>query len=162
MSWEDGISIATRERCGVCHCVSAIGFHVPDELWRVAVPDYFRETVLCLKCFVSFADERMLRWERSIKFFPVSLALHLDYQESASPPRAWQPIETAPKDTAVLVAVERYDDKQRFVGEARFHSEARGGSWWWANENDGDYHASQIENYGRVLGWQALPDPQAV
>lgn len=78
MSWEDEISIATRERCGVCHNVSPIGFHVPDDVWLRAVPDYFRHTVLCLRCFTSFADERMLAWDREIEFFPVSLRTHLE------------------------------------------------------------------------------------
>jgi hypothetical protein len=77
MSWEEGISIATRERCGVCYRVSPIGFHVPDDVWRIAVPDYFRNTVLCVGCFTSFADERMLAWDKAIEFYPVSLRTHL-------------------------------------------------------------------------------------
>lgn len=86
MSWEDGISIATRERCGVCHRVSAVGFHVPDAVWLKAVPDYFRDTVLCLGCFVSFADERMLIWDREIQFFPMSLRTHLGSPADPAPP----------------------------------------------------------------------------
>ena len=77
MSWENGISIATRERCGVCHKVSPVGFHVPNDVWERAVPDYFRETVLCVPCFTSFADERMVAWDDGIEFYPVSLRTHL-------------------------------------------------------------------------------------
>lgn len=87
MSWEEGISIATRERCGVCHRVSAVGFHVPNNIWLRAVPDYFRDTVLCVSCFVSFADERMLAWDRDIQFFPVSLRTHLESTSLAPRPR---------------------------------------------------------------------------
>ena len=72
MSWE-AHSIATRERCGVCHRVSPVSFHVPDDLWRVAVPDYFRESIVCLTCFTSFADERLLAWDQDITFYPCSL-----------------------------------------------------------------------------------------
>jgi hypothetical protein len=78
MGWEEGISIATRERCGVCHKVSPIGFHVPNEVWLIAVPDYFRETVLCLSCFTSFADERLIAWDEAITFYPVSLRTLLE------------------------------------------------------------------------------------
>jgi len=77
MGWEEGVSIATRERCGVCHHVSPVGFHVPDDLWLVAVPNYFRNTVMCMYCFASFADERMLPWDENITFYPVSLRTHL-------------------------------------------------------------------------------------
>lgn len=38
MGWEEAISIATRERCGVC---------------QRAVPQQFRETVMCIGCFTS-------------------------------------------------------------------------------------------------------------
>lgn len=78
MGWEEGVSIATRERCGICHKVSAVGFHVPDYVWHIAVPGYFRETVMCVACFVSFADERMIAWDKRIDFYPVSLRTHLD------------------------------------------------------------------------------------
>ena len=85
MGWEEDISIPTRERCGVCHKVSAVGFHVPDKLWRVAVPDHYRDTVLCVPCFVSFADERMLPWDREIRFYPVSLRGFLTYVRDLLP-----------------------------------------------------------------------------
>ena len=78
MSWEEGISIATRQRCGVCHHVAPVSFFVPHELWRVAVPDYFRDTPMCLTCFASFADERLLAWDREIQFYPMSLRTQLD------------------------------------------------------------------------------------
>lgn len=76
MGWDE-YSIATRERCGLCHRVSPIGFHVPDDFWQVAVPHPWRSTVLCIGCFVSFADERLLPWDRVITFYPVSLRTHL-------------------------------------------------------------------------------------
>lgn len=80
MSWEDGISTATRERCGVCQRPSPIGFHVPDDMWRRVVPDYHRQTVMCIMCFASFGDERLIAWEDGIEFYPVSLRTHKESQ----------------------------------------------------------------------------------
>lgn len=77
MSWEPGISIPTRSRCGVCHKVSPVEFSVPNSFWKIAVPDYFRNAVVCLQCFISFADERLLAWDEVIKFYPKSLRTHI-------------------------------------------------------------------------------------
>lgn len=76
MGWEEGISTATRSRCGVCHHVSPVDFLAPDSVWLRVVPDYFRNTVLCVTCFASFGDERMIAWEDGIEFYPVSLLTH--------------------------------------------------------------------------------------
>lgn len=78
MSWEPGVSVATRSRCGVCHSVNPVDFWVPDDVWLHAVPDYFRETVLCLGCFTSWADERFLLWDAEICFFPRSLRSQME------------------------------------------------------------------------------------
>lgn len=78
MPWIEGESIATRERCQVCHKVSPVGFFVPHETWRRAVPRNWQNSVLCLTCFISFADERLLRWDEEIEFYPVSLRTHLE------------------------------------------------------------------------------------
>lgn len=77
MGW-DQFSIATRERCGLCHKISPVGFSVSDDLWKWAVPEQYRDTILCLGCFISFADERMLPWDLNIRLFPVSLHTHLE------------------------------------------------------------------------------------
>lgn len=76
MNFEIGKSIATRERCGICNKVSPIGFKVPDEIWEIAIPDYYRSSVMCINCFISFADERLIEWDKDIKFYPVSLRTH--------------------------------------------------------------------------------------
>lgn len=93
MAWEEGISISTRQRCGVCHQVAAVNFKVPDDLWLRAVPSYFRQTPMCISCFASFADERMLTWCADITFYPKSLAAHrgaLLRQEVSEPSEAEQ------------------------------------------------------------------------
>ncbi len=71
--------IPTRERCKVCNRISAVGFWVPNKIWEVSIPKYLQESVLCINCFVSFADEKLIEWDDEIKFFPVSLASHLEF-----------------------------------------------------------------------------------
>ena len=81
----DGIvgleAVPTRERCGVCHKISPVGFHVPNELWDAVVHPQFNNSILCLNCFISYADEKLARWDTVIKFYPVSLAAHLEVIE---------------------------------------------------------------------------------
>lgn len=69
--------IPTRERCQACDQVSAIGFWVPNEMWAEVVHPHFRDSVLCVNCFISRADEKLIDWSAEIKFWPVSLAAHL-------------------------------------------------------------------------------------
>lgn len=71
------IGISTRERCAACQRISPVGFHVPNEIWEAVVHPHFCNSILCLFCFASRADEKLIMWERDIKLFPVSLASHL-------------------------------------------------------------------------------------
>lgn len=68
--------MTTREICRACNRPSAVGFHVPDEVWEMSVPAEYRR-VLCIGCFAVFADEAGVRWDLNIELFPVSLATHL-------------------------------------------------------------------------------------
>lgn len=79
MGWVEGLLIPTRERCRVCWKVSAVGFLVPNEIWILAVPVHLREAPMCLPCFTSFADEKMIPWDRDIEFYPVSLRTHMEH-----------------------------------------------------------------------------------
>ncbi|KKK60532.1 hypothetical protein LCGC14_3023440, partial [marine sediment metagenome] len=36
---------------------------------------------ICLRCFASFADERLVPWDDDIQFFPKSLRRQMDVQE---------------------------------------------------------------------------------
>lgn len=71
---------ASREICKICFHVNTIGFHVPDDVWNVVVPEYLQPSVVCLACFTRLADEKLVAWDRKIEFFPVSLAKHLDVE----------------------------------------------------------------------------------
>jgi hypothetical protein len=68
---------ASREICKLCYQVNRIGFHVPDHIWQLVVPDGARQSVICLPCFTRLADEKLIPWDRQIELFPVSLATHL-------------------------------------------------------------------------------------
>lgn len=68
-----GQTIPTRQICGLCHRVVAVGFHVPNEIWQEAVHPHYREAIHCLSCFIERADEKLLPWDREIRFFPTSL-----------------------------------------------------------------------------------------
>ncbi len=68
----------SRELCKICYHVNPVGFHVPDQMWRSAVPVLLHNVTICLQCFVRLADEKRIRWDDDIELFPVSLATHCD------------------------------------------------------------------------------------
>ena len=63
----------SREICKLCYHVNAVGFQVPRKIWIAVVPKHVRECVVCLHCFTRLADEKQIKWEADIQFFPVSL-----------------------------------------------------------------------------------------
>jgi hypothetical protein len=71
----------TRETCKACWAPSAVGFNVPDEIWRAVRPEGLAGDVLCLACFTRLADEQLIVWDEQIEFHPVSLATHLGIRE---------------------------------------------------------------------------------
>lgn len=66
--------ICTRERCAACQQVSPVGFAVPKDVWKAVVHTNYQNSILCLLCFISRADEKLIEWEKDIKLYPVSLA----------------------------------------------------------------------------------------
>ena len=69
--------IPTRERCGVCHHISPVGFWVPNEIWEAVVHPHYIAAIHCLNCFTSRADEKLIPWDKAIKFYPISFHTHL-------------------------------------------------------------------------------------
>ena len=61
-----------REICSLCHEVSRVGFHVPDEVWELSVHRSQINSLICLRCFTRLADERGVGWDKDIKFYPIS------------------------------------------------------------------------------------------
>ena len=78
-------TIATRERCQMCHQISSVGFWVPDETWKASVHPHFENSILCIRCFSSQADEKLVEWDREIKFYPVSLVTHFQMAIGTEP-----------------------------------------------------------------------------
>jgi hypothetical protein len=60
----------TREICKRCGRTSAVGFHVPDDVW--AKVSRGRWNVLCVACFAEEGDALRVRWDADIDFYPVS------------------------------------------------------------------------------------------
>lgn len=78
----------------------------------------------------------------------------------------WYPIATwegLPTGQAnpVLLCVSDGGTHEPIVGEAWYDPEAYGGSWWWANLDSGDYHASPIieMQHGVPTFWKPMPTP---
>lgn len=69
--------IPMRETCAMCHDVSPVGFHAPDQVWQEVVHPHYQNSVICLRCFIRRADEKLVAWENGIQLFPVSLHTHL-------------------------------------------------------------------------------------
>ena len=66
----------TREICKCCGQVNAVGFAVPESVWRESVPEQLQESVVCLVCFSRWADEARVEWDADIVFHPVSRVTH--------------------------------------------------------------------------------------
>lgn len=47
-----------------------------ETTWIASLPHRFRDTVLCIACFTSFADEAGIEWAADIEFYPCSLIQH--------------------------------------------------------------------------------------
>ena len=65
-----------REICSLCHRVVAVGFHVPDDIWKVVVHQSRLHDIHCLACFIERADEKLIQWDMGISFYPVSFWTH--------------------------------------------------------------------------------------
>jgi len=72
-------TIPTRERCAHCGRISAVGFHVPDQVWSAVVHPSLADAILCVACFADMADGKLVQWDDAIRFFPVSLRSHLGF-----------------------------------------------------------------------------------
>lgn len=67
----------TREVCDRCHEISPIGFYSP--IWERVAGKRWKWSILCIMCFARLGDEKMIRWEQGLEFYPVSFATHRDF-----------------------------------------------------------------------------------
>lgn len=55
-----------RQTCKACGKRDKFDFHVPDDVWRAAVPAHLHNSVVCLACFDAFANERAVAYATSL------------------------------------------------------------------------------------------------
>lgn len=70
-------SIPTRMFCQICGKIHKIDFWVPDEIWDEAINPRYKNTHICLNCFMERADERLLPWDKEIKLMTCSMATQI-------------------------------------------------------------------------------------
>ena len=70
--------MVTREMCKMCHKENPVGFTVPYSVWKEVVPESLIDSVVCITCFTSLGDKKMVKWDVDIKFYPVSLVTHFE------------------------------------------------------------------------------------
>ena len=47
-------------------------------MWQAVMPKKYWGGKICPQCFITEADEKLVRWCEVIKFYPVSLVAHLE------------------------------------------------------------------------------------
>jgi len=72
----------TRMYCQICGHLHKIDFVVPHEIWDACIHPRFKDTHICINCFMERADEQLIKWEADIKLFPCSMATQIEIQNS--------------------------------------------------------------------------------
>lgn len=65
--------IPMRGWCAMCNQPIRVSFWVPDAIWYEAIHPSLNNSTICLNCFVTRADEKLLEWDKDIKFYPMSM-----------------------------------------------------------------------------------------
>lgn len=92
-------TVPTRPRCHCCGDVIVVDYVADDELWCAVMREKFGPGYVCIQCFASRADEKMIDWAPHVQLRPLSLAAQARLQNES---RASQP------DDAVTRAVKRF------------------------------------------------------
>lgn len=72
----------TRMFCQICGHLHKIDFWVPDTIWDEAINPKYKDTHICINCFMERADEKLLPWDKDIKLMPCSMATQIEIQNS--------------------------------------------------------------------------------
>ena len=56
-----------RQTCKACWRVDKLNFDVPDDVWASVVPPEFRDRVVCLACFDTFARKNNVDYAASLR-----------------------------------------------------------------------------------------------
>ena len=60
-----------HQYCAKCGEVIPVYFTVPLIQWQSIIPIELQDKKVCLHCFVAFAQNKELKWDTNIKFYPV-------------------------------------------------------------------------------------------
>lgn len=74
-------SIPTRSRCHYCGNVIVVDIHVDDEVWLAVFREKEGTGYICINCFASRADEKLIDWAPHVCLVPASLAAHVRVQQ---------------------------------------------------------------------------------
>lgn len=74
-------SVSTRPRCHACQSIIVVDIGVSNEMWKAVVHPSLRNTYMCINCFASRADEKMIDWAKEIELRPLSLARQVRINE---------------------------------------------------------------------------------
>lgn len=128
--------MVTREICKCCGRENPLGFHVPDDVWERAVPEPYKNRVLCIMCFDHFATAAGVDWtDTPVEFYPVS---GVYFARSEGQPVEAVAARTAP-DRPVLLKrlakrVRQLQEENRRLREA-LEVYADPDNWWYSNSN---------------------------
>ena len=73
--------VPTRSKCQNCKKVMVLYFIVPNELWYQLIKSSERSMEICIDCFASKGDEKMIDWSKDIKFYPLPFVKQVEVQE---------------------------------------------------------------------------------
>lgn len=76
-------TVPTRPRCHCCSQVIVADIEVDDELWCAVMRQTHGPGYVCLNCFASRADEKLIDWSEHIKITPISLVQQIEIQKRA-------------------------------------------------------------------------------
>ena len=71
-----------RPFCHICNDVIRVDYHVPNDVWELALHISHRGGYICLNCFTKNADERGVEWSDDIEFYPQSQLKDMQLKES--------------------------------------------------------------------------------
>lgn len=78
-------TVPTRPRCACCRQVIVVDLHVPDDLWNAVMRDP-KAGYVCVNCFASRADEKLIDWAPHITLVPLSFVAQMAIQSGALTP----------------------------------------------------------------------------
>jgi hypothetical protein len=64
--------IPTRQFCAICGHLHKIDFRVPDSTWKAVIHPSYRNSIVCINCFMERGDEKFIQWEKSLILRPCS------------------------------------------------------------------------------------------